>query len=99
VNNKLSMGDYILWPGESFDCINRRIILDKLEFYGSVGKFHLLMQSYLYEISKSKEYLRIIQLLTIRSHTPAGKWLKQAFYKAQFLVLWLFFFISIICPR
>jgi len=53
VNNKMSMGDYILWPGESFDCINHRIILDKLEFYGTVGKFHLLMQSYLYEISKS----------------------------------------------
>jgi hypothetical protein len=49
----MSMGDYILWPGESFDCINHRIILDKLEFYGTVGKFHLLMQSYLYEILKS----------------------------------------------
>jgi hypothetical protein len=53
VNNKMPMGSYILWPGESFDCINHRIILDKLGFYRIVGKFHLLMQSYLYEASKS----------------------------------------------
>jgi hypothetical protein len=51
VNNKMPLGGlyFVTWR----DCINHRIILDKFEFYWIVGKFNLLRQSYLYEISKN----------------------------------------------
>jgi len=37
MNNKMSVGGIFCHLEKVFDCINRRIPLDKLEFYGIVG--------------------------------------------------------------
>jgi len=97
MNNKMSIGGLFYDLEKAFDSINHRILLDKLEFYGIVGKFHLLMKSFSMRVFK--EYLLIIPFLTIRSNTPNGKRLKVGFHKAPFLVLCFFFFTSMIFPR
>jgi len=49
MNNKMSMGGIFCDLEKTFDSINPRILPDKLEFYGIVGKFHLLIKSYFNE--------------------------------------------------
>ena len=49
MNNKMSVGGIFCDLEKASDCINHRILLDKLEFCGIVGKFHLFKKSYVYE--------------------------------------------------
>jgi hypothetical protein len=47
MNNTLIVGGIFCDLQKAFDCINHKIMLDKLEFYGIEGKFKTLIESYL----------------------------------------------------
>jgi hypothetical protein len=40
-------GSILCDQSKVFDCVNHKILLQKLKFYGIVGKIHLLIESYL----------------------------------------------------
>jgi hypothetical protein len=46
-NNKLTVGGIFCDLEKAFDCINHNILLPKLEFYWTGGKFVALITSYL----------------------------------------------------
>jgi len=45
--NKLSVGGIFSELMKVFNCVNHRVLVHKLEFYGISGKFPTLIQSYL----------------------------------------------------
>jgi len=47
VKNILTIGGIYCDLEKAFDCVNRNILLSKLELYGIVGKFNALITSYL----------------------------------------------------
>lgn len=47
MNNKLMVGGIFCDLQKVFDCVNHKILLDKLIFYGIEGKFKTLIESYL----------------------------------------------------
>jgi hypothetical protein len=46
-NNSLIVRGIFCDLQKAFDCINHKVLLDKLEFYGIEGKFKTLIESYL----------------------------------------------------
>ena len=47
LNNSQMMGGIFCDIQKAFDCVNHKILLDKLQFYGIDGKFKTLIDSYL----------------------------------------------------
>jgi hypothetical protein len=47
INNKQMVGGIFCDLQKAFDCVNHKILLEKLEFYGIVGIFKTLIKSYL----------------------------------------------------
>jgi len=47
INNRLLVGGIFCDLENAFDCVNHRILADKIQFYGIKGKFLALIQSYL----------------------------------------------------
>ena len=47
MNNNQMVGGIFCDLQKAFDCVNHKILLQKLEFYGVAGKFKALIESYL----------------------------------------------------
>ena len=47
MNNNLVVGRILCDLQNAFDCVNHKILIDKLESYGIEGKFKTLIESYL----------------------------------------------------
>ena len=47
MNNNQMVGGIFCDLQKAFDCVNHKILLEKLEFYGVEGKFKILIESYL----------------------------------------------------
>jgi hypothetical protein len=55
INNKLLVGGIFCDLQIAFDCVNHKILMDKLEFYGTERKFKSLIDSYL-----TRTYQRVV---------------------------------------
>jgi hypothetical protein len=58
MNNELEVGGIFSELQKAFDCVNHKILLKKLEFYGIESKFKLLIRYYLSLALKPCIYLR-----------------------------------------
>jgi hypothetical protein len=68
MNNNQMVGDIFCYLQKVFDCVNHKILLEKLEFYGVEGKFKTLIESYL-----TDRYQRVA-LNNITNNNNSSKW-------------------------
>lgn len=68
MNNNLKVGGIFCDLQKAFDCVDHKILLDKLEFYGIEGKFKTLIRSYL-----TDRHQRVV-LGNISDSNNSSKW-------------------------
>jgi len=68
MNNNQMVGGIFCDLQRAFDCVNHKILLKKLEFYGVEGKFKILIESYL-----TGRYQRVT-LNNIDNNNDSSKW-------------------------
>jgi 2C-methyl-D-erythritol 2,4-cyclodiphosphate synthase len=68
VNNSQIIGGIFCDLQKAFDCVNHKILLEKLEFYGVEVKFKTLIESYL-----TGRYQRVA-LDNITNNNNSSKW-------------------------
>ena len=68
MNNNQMVGDIFCYLQKVFDCVNHKILLEKLEFYGVEGKFKTLIESYL-----AGRYQRVT-INNITNSNNSSKW-------------------------
>jgi 2C-methyl-D-erythritol 2,4-cyclodiphosphate synthase len=83
MNNNQIVGGIFCDLQKAFDCVNHKILLEKLEFYGVEGRFKALTESYL-----TGRYQRAA-LANITENNNSSKWevINVVCHKAQFLAL------------
>jgi len=68
MNNNQMVGGIFCDLQKAFNCVNHKILLQKLEFYGIKGKFKTLIESYL-----TGRYKRVT-LNNITNNNSSSKW-------------------------
>jgi Reverse transcriptase (RNA-dependent DNA polymerase). len=71
MNNKLSVRSTFCDLEKALDCVNHSSLLDKLEFYGIVGKFQSLIKSY-FSGRHQKVLIDNIKANAVKNGVPQG---------------------------
>jgi hypothetical protein len=91
MNNKSAVGGIFCELRKAYDCVNHRVLLDKLKFYGITGKFHSIIKSYL-ERRYQKGNINNCTL----NHNTSSNWMEIKHRVPQGSVLEPLFFLTYI---
>ena len=93
LNDKLKVGGIFCDLQKAFNCLNHKILLDKMKFYGihgkfygTHGKFYALNESYLKErfqrvkINNNNDYSNAMRWKIINNGVPQGSILGPLFF-------------------
>jgi hypothetical protein len=81
MNNNQIVGGIFCELQKAFDCVNHKILLDKLQFYRIYGKFKTLIESYL-----TNKYQKVT-LNKIDYNNNSSKWVRISFGVPQASIL------------
>ena len=88
INNKSAVGWIFCDLQKAFDCVNHSILLEKLKFYGIMGKFHSIMKSYL-----EGRYQKVNIYNCTSNHNTSSDWMEIKHGVHQGSVLGPLFFL------
>jgi hypothetical protein len=86
MNNNQIAGGVFCDLQKSFDCLNHKVLLDKLQFYRIDGKFKTLIKSYL-----TNRYQKLT-FNKIEYNTKSSKWVRINFGVPQGSILGPYYF-------